>query len=120
MSKSESKRIDIQGGSKERIAELERKLAEQQANFRFMCEWLAGTKLPPSKGEEELNTLLAKAKEEGRRWAMEDGKIPKRFSWLIEQLMLRFPNDISKFSSKPPELCAIEAIDAMLASAPKP
>ena len=61
-----SKLVDERDTLKAEKEALEKKLAEQQASFRFMCEWLAGTKLPESKGEEELTKLLAAAEQRGR------------------------------------------------------
>ena len=62
---------NVNTSDKERIAELVRKLAEQQAQFRFLAEAMAGTSIPQSPtAEVELTNLLAKAKEEGRKEAV--------------------------------------------------
>lgn len=71
---------------------LKHKLAGQQARFRFLAEAMIGTTCPPAKsGEEELNTLLAKAKEEGRREAVLDlyakSRTPRE-RMLLEDLMI--------------------------------
>lgn len=57
----------------ETIAELERKLAEQQAEFKKLHEFVRGTELDPNLNGEELNTLLAAAREEGRKEAVPEG-----------------------------------------------
>lgn len=85
-----------------RIAELERKLAEQQALLKRVCViYRADGEVLTLSGLEELNNLLAKAKEDGRRDAVPEG-------WQV------VPKDIQDF------ILFREWVADMLAAAPKP
>lgn len=44
----------------------------------------------------------------------EPGKVETRFRWLIDQLEARLPVAGAEFSSRPPELVLLEALDALL------
>lgn len=109
------------------IAELERKLAEQQAMLRLAKRQLNWTALPEIdaalKNQEELNKLLAAAKEEGRREAVPEGwqVTPKRATlamWFNGQDYATYEQDGETMLLSGEQVCQV--YEAMLASAPKP
>lgn len=110
-----------------RITELERKLAEQQhlLTVHAIYSGDSGLKsyLSNSGGSEELNNLLAKAKEEGRREAVPEGwqVVPKESDSAMEQAGINAISAADQIGVIPQFVSqVIDCWAAMLAAAPKP
>lgn len=107
-----------------RIAELERKLAEQQAIVANFFS-LYGVDVT-GRGLDELNALLAKAKEEGRREPVPEGTrvLSTRDSYCPACGHDRDTSSVSTIdcgeSISQCQMCGTKWKEAMLAAAPKP